>query len=70
MTQKLVSMKRRITDHKHGKYITPPEANKLTRENFAATLAQGNLITKTDFGAKLSSLNRNITSNKNKTFTC
>ena len=33
-------------------------------ENFAARLAQSNLITKTDFDAKLSSLNRKITSNK------
>ena len=29
-------------------------------------LAQANLITKTDFDAKLSSLNRNITQNKSK----
>ena len=32
----------------------------------AARLAQTNLITKTDFDAKLSSLNRKITSNKSK----
>ena len=30
------------------------------------TLAQANLITKTDFDAKLSSLNRKITANKSK----
>ena len=33
---------------------------------FNARLAQANLITKTDFNAKLSSLNRKITSNKSK----
>ena len=33
---------------------------------FNARLAQANLITKTDFDAKLSSLNRKITSNKTK----
>ena len=32
----------------------------------AARLAQGNLITKTDFDARLSSLNRKITPNKTK----
>ena len=48
------------------KYITIPEFNKLTTENFAARLAQANLVTKTDFDNKLSSLNRKITSNKTK----
>ena len=33
---------------------------------FNARLAQANLITKTDFDAKLSSLNRKIMSNKSK----
>ena len=33
---------------------------------FNARLSQTNLITKTDFDAKLSSLNRKITSNKSK----
>ena len=33
---------------------------------FNARLSQANLITKTDFDAKLSSLNRKITSNKSK----
>ena len=35
-------------------------------ENFAARLAKANLITKTAFDTKLSSLNRKITSNKTK----
>ena len=63
---KISELEKKITDHKHGKYITTPEFNKLTAENFAARLAQANLITKTDFDAKLSSLNRKITSNKTK----
>ena len=47
-------------------YITTPEFNTLATSFFNARLAQANLITKTDFDAKLSSLNRKITSNKSK----
>ena len=54
----------KLTDHKHEKYVTTPEFKKLKAENFSARLAQANLITKTDFDAKLSTLNRKITSNK------
>ena len=53
-------------DHDHDKYITTPEFNTLAASVFNARLAQANLITKTDFDAKLSSLNRKITSNKSK----
>ena len=60
MTQKLMKLKKREkkknTDHRHDK-----EFNKLTAENFGARLAQANLVTKTDFDAKLSSLNKKIT---------
>ena len=38
----------------------------MAASSFKARLAQANLITKTDFDAKLSSLNRKITSNKSK----
>ena len=69
MTQKLVNLKKKFTDHKYDKYIATPEFNKLTVGNFAARLAQANLMTKTGFDAKLSNLNRKITSNYN-TFTC
>ena len=61
-----MNQKKKLADHKHDKYITTPEFNKLTVENFAAKLAQANLITKTDFDTKLSSLNRKITSNETK----
>ena len=50
----------------HDKYITSPEFNKLIAKNFAARLAQANLVAKTDFDNKMINLNRNITSNKTK----
>ena len=46
----------KVSDHDHDKYITTSEFNKLSTENFKARLAQPNLITKTDFDAKLTSL--------------
>ena len=46
--------------------ILPPEFNTLGASVLNARLAQVNLITKTYFDAKLSSLNRKITSNKSK----
>ena len=47
-------------------YITTTEFNTLAADVFNARLAQTDLITKTDFDAKLSSLNRKITANKSK----
>ena len=63
---KISEIKKKFTNHNHDKYITTPEFNKLTLENFAARLAQANLIAKTDFDNRLMSLNRKITSNKTK----
>ena len=63
---KISELEKKITDHKHDKYITTTEFNKLIADNFAARLAQANLITKTDFDSKLSSLNRKNFSNKTK----
>ena len=57
-----------LNNHNHDKYIDTSEFNKLATDVFNARLAQANLITKTDFDAKLSSLNRKI--NQNKTFIC
>ena len=57
-------------DHNHNKYITTPEFNKFTAENFDLGLKLANLasksetanfVKKTDFNNKL----KNITSNKN-----
>ena len=55
---------KKLTNHNHDKYITTLEFNTLAADVFNARLAQVNLITKTDFDAKLSSLNRKITANK------
>ena len=53
----------------HSKYITTPEFNKLTAENFAVRLAQANLASKnyianftkkTDFDDELKKLNKKI----------
>ena len=59
-------MKRNLLTINHDKYITTPEFNTLAADVFTARLAQANLITKTDFDAKLSSANRKITTNKAK----
>ena len=44
--------------------MTVPEFNTLAGDVFNARLAQAKLITKGDFDAKLSSLNRKSTANK------
>ena len=51
--QKLVKLKKKFTGHNHDKYITTSGFNNSTKKNFAARLAQANLVTKTDFDAKL-----------------
>ena len=66
---KINEIEKKISDHSHDKYVASPEFNKLTAENFASRLAQANLITKTDFKAKLSSLNKKNYLKQNKTFT-
>ena len=43
---KFSEMEKKITDHDHDKYITTPEFDKLTAENFAARLAQADLASK------------------------
>ena len=72
---KINETEKKISDHDHDKYITTPEFNKLTVENFAARLAQANLasksdianfVKKTDFDDKLKNLNKKVTSNKTK----
>ena len=49
---KVSEMEKKLTDHKHDKYITTPEFNKLTAEDFAERLSQADLITKTGFEAR------------------
>ena len=43
---KASELEKKLTDHKHDKYNTTPEFNKLTAENIAERLAKANLITK------------------------
>ena len=57
---KITETERGLTDHDHDKYITTSEFNTLAADVFNARL------TKTNFGAKLLSLNRKITANKSK----
>ena len=46
--------------------ITAQEFDKLTAENFEARLKQVDLVSKTDFDKKLTSFNKQITSNETK----
>ena len=55
---KITEIEKKLTAHNNDKYITTPEFNKLTADVFNAKLAQASLVTKTDFDAKLWSLNR------------
>ena len=41
-----MKLKKKITDHDHGKHITTPEFNNLKAEKFDARLAQTNLASK------------------------
>ena len=50
-------LEKKLTDLNHNKYINTPELNTLAASVFNARLPQTNLITKTDFDAKQSSLN-------------
>ena len=46
---KIIKIENKVTtDHDHNKYITTQEFNKLTSENFSASLAQANLASKND----------------------
>ena len=61
---KITEIENKLNNHNHDKYITTPEFNTLAANVFNARLAQANLITKTNFDAKLSSLNTKVTQNK------
>ena len=71
----ICEIEKTILDQNHDKYITTQEFNKLTSENFAARLAQANLVAKADiddfvekryFSNKLKNLNKKVTLNKTK----
>ena len=65
---KITDIENKLNNHNYDKYIATSEFNTLAANVFNARLAQANLITKTDFDAKLSSLNRKITANETKQF--
>ena len=53
---KLTEIENKLNNHNHDKYIDTPEFNKLAVDVFNVRLAQANLVTKTNFDAKLSNL--------------
>ena len=55
---KVSEIENKLTNHNHDKYIDIQEFNKIAPDVFNARSAQANLITKTDFDAKLSNLNK------------
>ena len=59
---KITEVENKLNNHNHDKYIKNPEFNTLAADVFNARLAPTNLILKTDFDSKLSSLNRKIKS--------
>ena len=65
---KITDIENILNNHNLDKYVATSEFNTLSANVFNARLAQANLITKTDFDAKLSSLHRKITENKTKHF--
>ena len=54
-----MKLKKKITDHKHGKYITTPEFKNFSAAVFTTTLAR-------DFNTKLQDISKRITPNKPK----
>ena len=65
---KITDIENKLNNHNHDKYVATSELNNLAVNVFNARLAQANLMIKTDFDAKLSSLNRKITANKTNIF--
>ena len=65
---KIIDIENKLNNHNHDKYVATSEFNTLAANVFNARLAQANLITKTDFDAKLSSINGKNTANKTKNF--
>ena len=63
---KISDTENKLNDHNHDKYIDTSEFNTVAANFFNARLTQANLIAKTNFDAKWSSLNRKITQNKSK----
>ena len=66
ITHKSYKIENKLNNHNHDRYITTPEFNTLAADVFNARLSQANLVTKTDFDAKLSGFNKKTTQNKTK----
>ena len=62
LNAKMSEVENKISDN--SKYITTQEFNKLTAESFKARSKLANLVSKTDFYNKITSFNKQITSNK------
>ena len=60
---KITDIENILNNHNHDKYVATSEFNSLAANVFNARLAQGNIITKTDFD-----LNKKIAANKTKHF--
>ena len=65
---KVTEIENNLTNHNHDKYIDTSGFTELATDVFNARLTQANLITKTDLGAKLSNLNRKVTSSSSSIF--
>ena len=63
---KVTEIENKLNYHNHDKYIDTSEFKKLAVDAFNAGIVQANLVTKIDFDAKLSGLNKKITQNKTK----
>ena len=63
---KISELEKKLIDHNYGKYITTPEFNTLAANVFNARLAQANLVAKTNFDSKVSSLGSKIAANETK----
>ena len=55
---KVTEIENKLNDNNHDQYIDPSKFNTLATNLFNTRKAQANLITKTHFDAKMSSLNR------------
>ena len=61
---KVTEIENKLNNHNHDNYIDTSQFNTSATNFFNSKLAQASLITKTDFDAKLSNLNRKITQNE------
>ena len=65
---KITDIENKLNNYNHDKFIDTSKFNTLAANVFNERLAQANIMTKTDFDAKQSSLNRKITANKTRHF--